>query len=158
MIDFPASPTPGQVFTASNGVTYVFNNGAWTTALTLGLPDAPSDDALYGRKDAAWAKAVKLGGDTMTGSLSIAPAAGQALFTLTGIAGQQKQIFFQTGGLNRWAVLASNTAEAGADAGSDFIITRCNDAGVSLATALQITRATGQVRIPASGTNAAPSF
>jgi hypothetical protein len=55
MIDFPASPTPEQVFIAPNGTSYVYRNGAWMTDATLGgIPEAPVDGEIYGRRDEAW--------------------------------------------------------------------------------------------------------
>jgi hypothetical protein len=47
--------------------------------------DAPSDGSVYGRKDAAWAKAVQLAGDTLTGLLQFSGTghAGMKLNNLT---------------------------------------------------------------------------
>ena len=44
-----------------------------------GLGDGPSDGKVYGRKDAAWVKAVDPAGDTMTGPLALAGDPGSAL-------------------------------------------------------------------------------
>lgn len=75
--DFPASPTLNQVYTPAGGPTYTWNGVAWVT-ISAGIPDAPSDGALYGRASSAWAKGVKLAGDTMTGNLTISRASGSA--------------------------------------------------------------------------------
>jgi hypothetical protein len=50
--------------------------------------------------------------------------------------------YLQTGTLSRWTLYKSATAEAGANAGSDFILQAYDDAGASLGTALTVTRAT----------------
>lgn len=60
------APTTGQALVWS-GTKFV------PTTLGSGLGDGPSDGALYGRLNAAWVKGVKLAGDTMTGSLVMAP-------------------------------------------------------------------------------------
>ena len=47
-IDFPASPTNGQVFVAGNGVTYVWNGTLWlagtTASMSSDTPPSQSDD------------------------------------------------------------------------------------------------------------------
>ena len=71
--DFQSAPTVGQVYPASGFQQYQWDGEKWTIpgGLPASFPDAPSDGALYGRQSAAWAKAVKLAGDTMTGALKI---------------------------------------------------------------------------------------
>ena len=58
MIDFPASPTNGQQFSAA-GVTWTWDGVKWTPVIgsIIGIPDAPVDGTTYGRKDASWAPA-----------------------------------------------------------------------------------------------------
>lgn len=62
---------------------------------------------------------------------------------ITGAAASNRSLTFQTGGLDRWTILANGTAEGGSNAGSDFAILRHDDAGASIATAFSIERATG---------------
>lgn len=55
----------------------------WATAAldwptSAGIPDAPSDGLAYGRDNGAWARVVKLAGDTMTGQLTL-PGGGAGL-------------------------------------------------------------------------------
>jgi hypothetical protein len=66
---------------------------------------------------------------------------------LDSAAGNNRTLWFQTAGLSRWYLYASSTAEGGSNAGSDFIVQNCNDAGTVLGTPLQINRATGLVTI-----------
>jgi len=68
----PEAPNDGQYYSR--------RNTAWQVS-PGGLVDAPNDGALYGRQSVAWAKGVKLGGDTMTGHLSLpaGPAAANAV-------------------------------------------------------------------------------
>ena len=63
--------------------------------------------------------------------------------------GQYGLFVFRTGTSNRWTLGVSNAAEAGGNAGSDFQLNRYSDAGGWLANALGISRATGDVSIPA---------
>ena len=71
-------------------------------------------------------------GGTLTGSTYISTAAGAVANFGT-----------KSGGLLRWAFGKSNLAESGADAGSDFNISRWDDAGNWLGNALTIVRKTG---------------
>jgi len=52
---------------------------------------------------------------------------------------------FQTEGLDRWTVGASQAAESGADTGSDFTVARYDDAGDFIENALMIRRDTGDI-------------
>ena len=62
-------------------------------------------------------------------------------------AGQARQINFRSGALSRWAIAATGTAEAGANAGSDFSISRYDDAGGYLSTPFSINRSTGNATL-----------
>lgn len=55
-------------------------------------------------------------------------------------AGQPRLIRFTTAGVSRWTVMANETAEGGANAGSNFSIRAYDDAGVSMGDALRIQR------------------
>jgi hypothetical protein len=68
MLDFPNSPTTGQIFSSGKG-TFSWDGVKWVPVFAGALGDAPSDGSLYGRQSAAWTKGVKLAGDTMTGPL-----------------------------------------------------------------------------------------
>jgi hypothetical protein len=54
-IQFPATPTQGQTFIASNGVSYTYDNGGWIANSQSALDD----------------RFVDLDGDTMTGDLTV---------------------------------------------------------------------------------------
>jgi hypothetical protein len=73
---------------------------------------------------------VVIGDGTVSGTLS-----------MNGAAGNNRFIKYQSGGLDRWAIGLNNTAESGANAGSDFVINAYTDAGAFIDTPLQITRA-----------------
>lgn len=58
-------------------------------------------------------------------------------------AGQTRQYVFNTASTSRWSLRVSNTAEGGADAGSNFAIDAFTDAGVFLDSPISINRVTG---------------
>lgn len=68
---------------------------------------------------------------------------GSNSISINGATASNKIVFFQTAGLNRWAVYSNPAAEAGANAGSNFAIGRYNDAGAAIDTPLFINRDTG---------------
>lgn len=62
-------------------------------------------------------------------------------------AGNSRGLQIQTSGVDRWYIRANTSAESGSNAGSDFAITRYNDAGVLVDSPLSINRATGAVTL-----------
>ncbi len=105
-IDFPASPTIGQVFTAGNS-TWTWDGAKWASGLSpyAYLPLAGGTMAgplLLSRDPVATAEAatknyvdnqdsldLPLTGGTLTGNLAIAPAAGAALTLNKAVAGER---------------------------------------------------------------------
>jgi hypothetical protein len=67
--------------------------------------------------------------------------------TIDGAAGTDRPLHLTTGGLNRWVVRATSTAESGSNAGSNFSIDRYSDGGALIDQPLTITRSTGTVTI-----------
>lgn len=68
---------------------------------------------------------------------------------ITGAAETYRSLSIQTSGSNRWQIGATNAAESGGNAGSDFFIFNYSDAGAVVSTPLSIVRATGQTRLSA---------
>lgn len=66
-----------------------------------------------------------------------------ALIVITGAAGTTRQLIFRTGGSNRWAIAADNTAEGGANAGSLLAISAYTDAAGFIDAPVGIVRAAG---------------
>ncbi len=62
-----------------------------------------------------------------------------------GAAATDRSLFFSTLGSKRWALSENNVAESGSNLGSNFVITRYDDAGASLGNALAIARNTGAI-------------
>ena len=97
--------------------------------------------------------ALPLVGGTLTGTLTIGPASGDAQFVLNKSAsGGSNRILGNTAGVNRWEVLlGNNTSESGSNAGSDLNIYRFSDAGAAIDAPFSITRNSGAVSIGSGG-------
>jgi hypothetical protein len=108
--------------------------GIFTGPVTLfGPPTTPLMAATKAYVDALSAALgatyVDVAGDTMTGNLTIAPAAGAVLVLNKGQATNIAGIFGQTAGVNRWQVQLGTGGGEAANGGSDFAIYAYNDAG-----------------------------
>lgn len=155
----PSSPTNGDVWTTTSGL-YFEINGSTIGPIADGSGDVTAaasiaDNAIV-RGDGG-VKGVQTSGVSIddNGQLSatgivhqFGSGSGAAYLYINGGAAQNRGTLIQTGGLGRWDVRASNDAESGADAGSDFQIAGRDDAGTAIDTYFSIERATGDVTIP----------
>lgn len=66
---------------------------------------------------------------------------------INGAASTFRQLSFYTSSSPRWSIYASNLAETGSNAGSDLVITKTNDDGVTTSPVFTISRATGNTQI-----------
>lgn len=82
-------------------------------------------------------------GGTVTGALVVD---GDVL-RVDGDAGTFRQIQWSTGGLVRWSAHTNNTAEGGANAGSDWRLVRYDDTGEALDAPIGVGRSTGAVTV-----------
>lgn len=90
---------------------------------------------------------VKIGGFRLGGTtriMEIGDGLSNVAAVLSGPAATDRDLFITTAGTNRWILRVNSTAEAGANAGSDFSLLRYSDAGSSLGTAVRVARSTGQ--------------
>jgi CRISPR/Cas system-associated exonuclease Cas4 (RecB family) len=71
---------------------------------------------------------------------------------LSDAAETNRILYFSTAGSPRWSAAANGTAEGGANAGSDFVITRYADNGSAIGAAMSITRSTGNASFSGSVT------
>lgn len=98
-------------------------NGQFATATTFNAPLTELDNAIE------------------------AMIAGTKTFTevsINGAAGTNRILRFESATSSRFTVRVTNTAEAGSNAGSDFLITRFDDSGVAIDSPLTIFRNTGR--------------
>lgn len=146
--------TFGHVQTISVGTVDLDTRYAPSSILTSTITDGDTTHAPDGNSvfDALELKFDKVGG-TITGNVTLDGGflnidrtgdAALAQILVSADAGQSAYHIFRTAGANRWLFGKLNDAESGGDAGSDFIIVRCLDAGPQI-TALRIDRATGAV-------------
>lgn len=79
----------------------------------------------------------------VAGDITVNIAAGGGFFHATGASGNNRGLLIETGGLARFRIRGSTTAEAGANSGTNFAVDRFDDTGTLLATCFSINRATG---------------
>lgn len=152
---FPPNPTDGQLFNPLPGITYRFTTPAWYLVTSNFVAEAPADGNAYVRKNAAWTFGVeRVGNQDITIN-----KASPVLFLDKLASGASSLIRGRLAGANRWGLnLGNATAETGSNVGSDFSLSRQNDAGTNLGNALLISRATGvstfaaAVNVPAEAT------
>jgi hypothetical protein len=146
----------GNIFIATRA-TRILSFGVSPLAPTPTAGDATTKVATTAFVNTSFAK---LSGATFTGQLGIdlRTAGTAASLFLQGNAGTFRQIPIYTGSTLRWNfALGNSTAEGGSNAGTDFHITRYDDAGASLGNALTVTRSTGIFAFTASPTAPTPT-
>lgn len=88
-------------------------------------------------------------GTEVFAALAVAPTSGDGDIVLVAPgAGDSALVVMNTANSNRWTAGKNNAAESGANAGSDYLITRFDDMGNSIDNPIAITRATGAVSMP----------
>lgn len=135
----------------------LITGGADLTAdITLTVDPATNADAITGTSTtvvmtpAATAAAyLALTGGTLTGPITISPTSGDAKVTLNRSAtGLNSEIVGTVGGLTRWTeVLGDSSAETGSNVGSDYKLTRSDDAGAVIDSPVTVERSTGDVYV-----------
>src|SRR3954447_4808800 len=147
MLNFPDAPVVNQTYT--DGTTaWKWDGAKWVTPLLF--TDAPSDSSTYGRRNAAWNKVLPLTGGTLTGDLTVnalnlivgtSTTAGANL-TLNSVSPPSSNldagIKLQSAGRDRWWVHLNGIEGGGANFGSNFVVSRHDDAGVWLDSPLVI--------------------
>lgn len=81
------------------------------------------------------------------GDIEVGVGTGAPRMTVNGAAGEDRRLWFQTNGNDRWAMGATNNTESGSNAGSDFVFAAYEDDGSFLRRDITIERETGDVGI-----------
>lgn len=140
----PVFTTAGHKLTTSavTGTGSVMLAASPTTTGTLTAGKVSASDSVIGavHKGTAgvFSSTMAIAGNTTVGAGTGAPA-----FIVNGAAANNRTLFFQTNGSNRWSIEAENTAEAGANAGTGFEIATYSDAGSFIDKPITIVRASG---------------
>lgn len=78
-------------------------------------------------------------------TLDVGDGTGSAGVVIDGSDANVRELVYATAGVQRWNFRVTGD-ETGADAGSNFVLVRRDDAGVSLGNAFQLVRSSGQAR------------
>src|ERR1700722_13450728 len=91
-----------------------------------------------------------------TGTITVTMNASNNWPAINGTAAMNRSIVGQTGGLNRWQLALDNAAaESGSNVGSDFYLTKYNDAGAANGYVYFASRSTGVVTFSSAIVNGA---
>lgn len=88
-----------------------------------------------------------LSGGTMTGNLNVNTSAATNNTNLSASAGYARTTTYQTGTATRWVEGVDGSSESGSNAGSNWNLSRYNDAGTLIDTPVAVNRATGVMTI-----------
>lgn len=81
---------------------------------------------------------------TITGTLAVGSNASTTTTeALNGASGSYRSLYYRTANINRWGLRATDDAESGDNAGSDFLLAAYDDAGSYTTGILQARRASG---------------
>jgi len=130
----------GGAVTIAGGAPQADNGGGITLTAAAGVGTNKNGGSITLTPGAAT-------GSGVAGIVAITPTAGEASLTFQAAAAQNKILYFQTSTSKRWAVASNATAESGANAGSDFSITRYTDAGALVDSPLSIFRSDGSMLV-----------
>jgi hypothetical protein len=131
------------------GLIKTTDNGA-ISATAKYLSDGSGNDSSFALSTAN----IGIGTIAPLGILHLKKTAAATRLVIDGDAAQNKLISYRTAGVQRFGLYVNNTAESGANAGSNFAVRAYADAGTLLTTALFIQRSTGNVGI---GNNLTPT-
>lgn len=120
-------------------IPFIVTRSTGKVSMTLGVENTP-----LGAVTPA-----SVGATTVAATSTITTTASTAFGAVfvNAAAGTERTYAIKTAGNARWYWGASNAAEGGSNAGSDFFLASANDAGAFLANVLSVVRSTGVVTI-----------
>jgi trimeric autotransporter adhesin len=118
-----------------------------TTTVPITLPGDPANALQASTKQYADLKVAKTG-DTMTGDLTVTKLNPTLVLNRSTATTDASYISGRRSGAARWDLALGNaTAETGSNAGSDFTVSRYNDAGTYVDSPVLVTRSTGNMTL-----------
>lgn len=135
---------------AGNFLTSVVTD---TTLTGIGTPTSPlglsgTTPNTFTITNATASTSTTTGALVVTGGVGVTGAVYVGGDIVRNVASGTAYVKYRQGGLDRWWLGKTSTAETGANAGSNFAVNRYDDAGVFISSPLLITRSTGVVSFP----------
>lgn len=135
---------PHNVTKAQVGLSNVDNTSDLNKPISTATQDALDELELLVTGGIDLSSKADVTGETFTGNIGISTGDAEPALILQSNIGTAKAIYGRSGTAYRWRVyLGSADAETGANVGSDFTISRYDDAGTFVDTPFRITRSNG---------------
>jgi hypothetical protein len=130
----------GGRIVGANAVSATSGGGA-------GVSEAPLDGNCYARLNGAWWRSIFID-PNYNGMLGNNAKADGISLSLNAAAATNRQLNFQSSGVNRFSYIVDNTAEPGANAGANLSLNCYADNGAFIISPYTIARATGFLTFP----------
>ncbi|KQQ60169.1 hypothetical protein ASF84_05535 [Pseudomonas sp. Leaf127] len=146
----------GEYRAFRGAVNAVSGVNRWNAYMEGTAPNHMSGDLRIGTTTAVGSEKVTVAGSVVIsggslavndGNFSVVRATGSPVMIMDAPAGNQKYSSLRSGNLERWRFGCSGAAESGSNVGTDFVISRYDDAGAGISTPFSITRSTGQTNL-----------
>lgn len=132
-----------SIVSGANAITF---NGNAASDVSMGNEFArmfASGNWVFGGVTDNGFKLEVVGTTRLAGDTTIGTSTATANLSIRGPVGSQRTLTFRTAGGGRWSIQANNIPEGGSNAGSDFVMTRFDDAGAFVSNVLYVKRSTG---------------
>jgi hypothetical protein len=142
----------GGSFSINNHVnqSYIVNTNASRTIADVSITAAYDSTIIDNGNLNAIGKAATLNSLTVTGNVRLGGTLGVSVgatnavaYLTTSVAGENRDLWYETNNLPRWIARANASSESGSNAGSNYEIQAYSDAGAYIDSPLEIDRAAG---------------